>query len=51
MSRRRGRLIAFRLHWTKSGNKKMKSSDNTRLGRIVVHGAVMTAEVNSTKRA
>lgn len=46
-----GRLTSFGLHWTKRGNKKIKSWDNTRLGRIVVRGAVMTAEVNSNKRA
>src|SRR5207244_12107628 len=46
-----GRLISFAFYWLKRGNKKIKSWDNTRLGRIVVRGAVMTAEVNSNKRA
>ena len=35
----------------KRGNKKHKSWDNTTLGRIAVRGAVMTADVNSNKRA
>ena len=46
-----GRLTSFALYWLKRGNKKHKRWDNTRLGRIVVSGAVMTAEVNSNKRA
>lgn len=46
-----GRLTSFTFHWMKRGNKKHKSWDNTRLGRIVVRGAEMTAEVNSNKRA
>lgn len=46
-----GRLTSFSLCWNKRGNKKIKSWDNTTLGRIVVKDAVMTAEVNSNKRA
>lgn len=46
-----GRLTSFTLHWVKRGNKKHKSWDNTTLGRIAVRGAVMTADVNSNKRA
>ncbi len=46
-----GRLTSFTLYWTKRGNKKLKSWDNTQLGRIAVRGTVMTAEVNSNKRA
>jgi hypothetical protein len=46
-----GRLTSFMMYWTKRGNKKIKSWDNTHLGRITVGGSVMTAEVNSNKRA
>ena len=46
-----GRLTSFTLRWVKRGNKKHKSWDNTTLGRIAVRGAVMTADVNSNKRA
>ena len=46
-----GRLTGFALHWTKRGNKKHKSWDNTGLGTIAVRSGVMTADVNSNKRA
>lgn len=46
-----GRLRGFSLDWTKAGNRLHRSWDNTILGHLEVHGDVLTASVNSNRRA
>jgi len=46
-----GNLQSIEFHWLKRGNRKMKSWDNTILGRISLSGTTLIAEVNSEKRA
>jgi hypothetical protein len=43
------RCVAF--DWVKKGNRKIKSWDNTILGRISISGQSLIAEVNSKERA
>ena len=47
----KGQLVAMTFPWLKKGNRRNKSWSNTTLGRIAIHGAKLTAEVNSEKRA
>lgn len=44
-------LLEVSFDWLRKGNKKHKSWDNTILGRLTISGAILTAEVNSEKRA
>ena len=46
-----GRLQRIEFEWIKKGNRKIKSWDNTILGRIRIEGRTLVAEVNSAKRA
>jgi hypothetical protein len=46
-----GNLIEASLVWQKLGNKKQKHWDNTVLGNLTINGGLLTAEVNSEKRA
>jgi hypothetical protein len=46
-----GRLTAFSMTWNKRGNKVHREWDNTTLGTIAVRGSVLTADVNSNRRA
>lgn len=46
-----GRLRAFSLDWTKAGNRMHRDWNNTILGHLEVHGDVLTASVNSQRRA
>lgn len=45
------KLRRIQFSWQKRGNKKHKEWDNTILGNITIDGGVLTAEVNSEKRA
>jgi len=46
-----GNLVEVSFDWSRKGNKKHKSWENTILGRLAINGAALTAEVNSEKRA
>jgi hypothetical protein len=46
-----GALVAARLSWVKTGNRKIKSWDNTILGHLRLEGGQLIAEVNSHRRA
>lgn len=46
-----GSLRAFSIDWSKRGNRVHASWDNTILGHLKVEEQIMTAEVNSRKRA
>jgi hypothetical protein len=46
-----GRLQRIEFEWIKKGNRKIKSWDNTILGRIRIEGRTLVAEVNSAERA
>lgn len=46
-----GNLLEVRFDWSRKGNKKHKSWDNTILGSLEIKGKTLTAEVNSEKRA
>lgn len=46
-----GRMQAFRVDWTKPGNRLHRSWDNTILGHLEVDGRSLTASVNSRRRA
>jgi hypothetical protein len=46
-----GALRAFSIGWSKRGNAKHASWDNTILGHLKVDGQTLTADVNSRKRA
>jgi hypothetical protein len=46
-----GNLTEVSFGWHKSGNKKHKSWDNTVLGNLTIKGDMLTAEVDSEKRA
>ena len=46
-----GRIIQVEIPWDRKGHKSMAGLPNTILGRIVVDGGRLTAEVNSAKRA
>jgi hypothetical protein len=46
-----GNLVEVNFDWIKKGNKLHKHWDNTVLGNIAIKGNVLTAEVNSEKRA
>ena len=46
-----GGLPELCLEWVKKGNKAHKHWDNTLLGRLTIKGNILTAEVNSEKRA
>ncbi len=44
-------LQKVEFEWIKRGNRKIKTWDNTILGRICIHGRTLVAQVNSAKRA
>ena len=46
-----GRIIRAEIPWDRKGHKKMFGMPNTILGRIVLDGHRLTAEVNSAERA
>jgi hypothetical protein len=46
-----GRIIRVDIPWDRKGHKSMAGLRNTILGRIVIDGRRLTAEVNSAKRA
>ena len=46
-----GQLRGFLLDWIKVGNRVHREWDNTILGHLEVHGDVLTANVNSNRRA
>ena len=46
-----GNLLEANFDWSRKGNKKHKSWDNTVLGSLKIKGKTLTAEVNSEKRA
>ena len=46
-----GRLRRFSLDWTKAGNRLHRDWDNTILGHLEVDGDILTASVNSNRRA
>ncbi|HXI91587.1 MAG TPA: SEC-C metal-binding domain-containing protein [Blastocatellia bacterium] len=46
-----GNLVEVSFDWSRKGNKKHKSWENTILGALTINGAALTAEVNSEKRA
>jgi hypothetical protein len=46
-----GNLVEVSFSWLKKGNKKHKSWDNTVMGTFRIKGDVLTAEVNSERRA
>ncbi len=48
---RNGRIVRAEIPWSKPGNEMHKSWDNTLLGRVVIDGRRLTAEVNSEARA
>jgi hypothetical protein len=48
---RSGTLRQVGLTWSKRGNRMHKEWDNTSLGRIAINGNVLTARVNSRRRA
>jgi hypothetical protein len=45
------RLQKVEFDWIKRGNRKIKTWDNTILGRICIHGRTLVAQVNSAARA
>jgi hypothetical protein len=48
---RRGELRAVSIDWSKRGNRMHKEWDNTTLGHVTIDGPVLTASVNSRRRA
>jgi len=46
-----GKLQRIEFDWSKKGNAKIPSWDNTILGNIKISGQSLTAEVNSANRA
>jgi hypothetical protein len=46
-----GALVAGRLNWVKTGNRKIKSWDNTILGHLRLESGRLIADVNSHRRA
>lgn len=46
-----GTLRSVEIEWTKKGNRKFKTWENTILGRIRISGRSLIAEVNSQNRA
>lgn len=46
-----GRMVRVEIPWDRQGHKKMSGMPNTVLGRIVLEGQRLTAEVNSAERA
>lgn len=46
-----GRIVRAEIPWSKAGNEMHKGWDNTLLGRVVIDGRKLTAEVNSETRA
>ena len=46
-----GRMVRVEIPWDRQGHEKVSGMPNTVLGRIVVDGQRLTAEVNSAKRA
>lgn len=46
-----GNLVEVTITWNKAGNKLHEEWDNTILGTLKIQGDVLTAEVNSKKRA
>lgn len=46
-----GALRSVEIEWTKKGNRKFKTWENTILGRIKISGRSLVAEVNSKERA
>ncbi len=46
-----GRMVRIAISWDRSGHKNMAGLPNTLLGRIVIEGQRLTAEVNSAERA
>ncbi len=46
-----GRIIRAEIPWDRLGHKKVSGLPNTLLGRIMIDGRRLTAEVNSEKRA
>jgi hypothetical protein len=48
---RRGELQAVSLDWSKRGNRMHKEWDNTTLGHLRIERSVLTASVNSRRRA
>jgi hypothetical protein len=46
-----GALVAARLNWVKTGNRKIKSWDNTILGHLRLEDGRLIADVNSHRRA
>ena len=47
----RGELRAVSIDWSKPGNRLHKEWDNTTLGHLTIDGPVLTASVNSRRRA
>jgi len=48
---KQGKLLEATFDWSKKGNKKHKSWDNTILGSLEIKGKMLTVAVNSAKRA
>jgi SEC-C motif len=48
---RRGELLAVSLDWSKRGNRMHTEWDNTTLGHLRIERSVLTASVNSRRRA
>jgi len=46
-----GRIVRVEIPWDRLGHKKVSGMPNTILGRIVIDGRRLTAEVNSAERA
>ena len=46
-----GKLQSVEIDWVREGNRKIKSLDNTILGRIKISEGVLIADVNSENRA
>ncbi len=46
-----GKLTKVTIVWHKRGNAQHASWDNTVMGRLMIHGQILTIEVNSEKRA
>ena len=47
----KGRIVEADITWTKQGNKKIASYDNTILGEIKINKKKLTIQVNSAERA
>lgn len=46
-----GKLLRATVTWQKRGNRRMRTWENTILGRLAIEGTSLTVEVNSNERA